>query len=176
MKTVAPFTIALVVTIVIVQDAPEAFSCSCSGPQPPNEAYSNSVAVFIGKVVSITSGDYARTVQFDAEMAWKGVSENQVVLTTGGSGASCGYDFEEGREYLVYAYGNPESLEAGLCGRTRPVLEAYTDLTYLGPGYVPVPGEPIVERTPDGSFLPFIGIGAIVAGVIAFIVLRKTRD
>lgn len=154
--------------------APEAFACSCTQPRPPSETFEQSTAVFAGKVTSIKSGDYSKTVQFDVEMAWKGISETPVTLTTAGSGASCGYEFEEGVGYLVYAYGK-ESLETGMCGRTQPFVDAYQDLAYLGAGYVPEPGQPVVEKRPDNQLLPFLGIGAAVAGAIALIALRNRR-
>lgn len=70
-------------------------------------------------------------------MAWKGVSEDSIMLRTADSGPMCGYPFEQGRDYLVYAYGDPEHLDTGLCGRTQPFEAAFSDLAYLGPGYIP---------------------------------------
>lgn len=152
-----------------------AFACSCAGPRPASEVYQNSDAVFVGKAIDIQSEGFLSTVRFTVEMAWKGVSDDNIILKTASSGAACGYGFEEGRDYLVYAYGSPESLETGLCGRTQPFAEAYADLAYLGPGYVPTPGEPIVEREPAGPLLTVLATGVAVAGTIVFVALRKYR-
>ncbi len=162
--------------VPLMFSTPEALACSCNAPRSPSEVFGNSGAVFTGKVVDVQSGDYSRTVQFDVDEAWKGVSQKTLTLTTAGSGASCGYDFEEGTRYLVYTDGGEESLQASLCSRTQPVADAYEDLAYLGEGYVPVAGQPVVEKAPPSPFLPFIGIGAVVAGVIAFFTLHKRRD
>jgi len=152
-----------------------AFACSCAGPRPASEAYQNSDAVFVGKVADIKPEGRFSMVQFDVGMAWKGVSEGTVSLGTADSGAMCGYDFEQGRDYLVYARGGPESLETGLCGRTQPFEVAFQDLAYLGPGYIPAPGQPIVEREPGGPWLTVLLVGVAAAGTVAFVALRKRR-
>lgn len=175
MKHIAILLIIVFDLVPVIFGAPKVFACSCSEPRSPSEAFQESTAVFTGKVINVRSDDYSRTVQFDVDRAWKGVSQRTSTLATAGSDASCGYDFKEGTSYVVYAHGSKESLEASLCSRTTPVADAYEDLAYLGEGYVPVAGQPVIEKTPSSPFLPFIGIGAIVAGVIAFITLRSRR-
>jgi hypothetical protein len=174
-------TIALIIAfgfLPVVFSAPKAFACSCS-TNPSNETFENSAAVFIGTVTGIEHssnntrlGSY--NVQFSVEEAWKGISDPQTTVITSDNDGTCGYDFQQGIKYLVYAYGSEESLQTGICNRTQPVADAYADLVYLGKGYVPVPGQPIVEKTP-GSLLPFIGIGAVVAAGIAFFTLQSRR-
>jgi hypothetical protein len=56
----------------------------------------------------------------------------QITIETGLGGGDCGYAFEQGVEYLVYAYRTPTGgLGTGICSRTRPVAEAEEDLKYL---------------------------------------------
>lgn len=56
-----------------------------------------------------------------------------VEAITGNSGAECGFPFEVGRSYLVYAFSNPKSnkLHASICSRTRLLSDASEDLEYL---------------------------------------------
>lgn len=163
--------------MVTLSNVPKAQACSCSGPRPPDEMFEKSTAVFAGTVVSIETGDYSRTVHFGVERAWKGVSARTLALTTAGSGASCGYDFDKGKEYVVYAHGSEESsLEASMCSRTQLLADAYDDLAYLGEGYIPAPGQPIVVKEPGDPFLPFIGIGVAVTAAIVLFTLRKSKQ
>jgi LPXTG-motif cell wall-anchored protein len=158
--------------------APPVFACSCVELVPPSEAYEESDAVFAGTVHDIEHGTGIYRIYFDAERAWKGISETPLMATTPDNDGLCGYDFQEGVEYLVYAYGK-ESLSAHICSRTQQLSTANEDLAYLGTGYVPVQGQPIIKTTPEASeqnyALPFIGIGAAIAGAIAFLTLRKRR-
>lgn len=178
-----PYRAAL--TIIIISAAllavPSAsdnrvFACSCDKPKPAGEVYQSSDAVFVGKAVDIKKEGGSSIVQFDVDMAWKGVSEDVVMLITADSGAMCGYDFEQGRDYLVYAHAGPKYVETGLCGRTQPFEGAFQDLAYLGPGYIPAPGQPIVEREPGGPWLMVLLVGIAATGTVAFVVLRKSRQ
>ena len=95
-------------------------------------------------------------------------------MTTAGSGASHGYDFQ-GAEYLVYAHG--KQLEIGLCGRTQPIADAYVDLTALGPGYIPMPSQPLQQVNEP---MMNAGIGLIVSAagaamVLAIITIHKKK-
>ncbi len=162
-------------SLAIFSEMPTAFACSCAGSTPPSEAFGESTAVFAGKVVSIESNNYSKTVHFDVERAWKGVTESAITITTGEGGGDCGYGFEEGKEYLVYAYGS-ESLTTGICGRTQPVMDAYVDLAALGPGYVP-PQSPLPLRdTANVGILALAATAcAAIVGMVAFVMIRQWR-
>lgn len=126
-----------------------ALACSCVPPPPPQEALAQSEAVFSGKVVSITTEEIPgaegtgllrrRAVVLEVASAWKGVSSLQITIRTAFDSAGCGYDFVEGERYLVYTYkaAEGESLETGLCNRTKALADANEDLVALGPGSLP---------------------------------------
>jgi hypothetical protein len=158
-------------------EVPKAHACSCVGSISPGEQFEKSTAVFAGKVADIEAGDYSNTVHFDVERAWKGVSTTTLALTTSGSSDSSGYDFEKGKEYVVYAYSSDESsLRTSTCSRTQLVAYAYDDLAYLGAGYTPAPGQPAtVAKEPGDPLLPFIGIGAAVTAAIVLFTRRKSK-
>jgi hypothetical protein len=171
--TLAIIIVSAALLVVPAASDNGAFACSCAGPRPASEVYQESDAVFVGKAVDIKSKDHFNIVQFDVDMAWKGVPEGTVLVKTAESSATCGYDFEQGQNYLVYAHNSSNYLSTGTCGRTQPFEGAFQDLAYLGPGYIPAPDQPIVEREPGGSWLSVLLVGIAAIGTVAFVVLRK---
>jgi hypothetical protein len=56
----------------------------------------------------------------------------QVAIFTGYSGADCGYPFEAGGTYVVYAFrARDGQLATTICSRTRPLPDAFEDVAYL---------------------------------------------
>ena len=59
-------------------------------------------------------------------------SAKEITIETGIGGGDCGYGFERGVEYVIYAFKKPNGrLSSGRCSPTRPVSDAAEDLTYL---------------------------------------------
>jgi hypothetical protein len=113
-------------------------ACSCAELKEPNEALADSTAVFVGRVTEIEMNQYSHEAIFEIREAWKGIeSDNPVAkITTGTSGDVCGYDFQEDKEYLVYAYGDTNHLATGICTRTMALDSAEYDLAALGPSTI----------------------------------------
>ena len=85
-------------------------ACLCVPTTSTDTEFSRSSAVFSGTVVSIKENDKKapyKTVLFEVAETWKGKQQGQIVVSTGFSEADCGFEFEEGREYLVYAHESP---------------------------------------------------------------------
>src|SRR5678816_2560454 len=126
-------------------------ACSCIGSQPTCQATWQAHAVFVGQVVGITDVQPAtrpdspaalfdrRRVSFKVSEVFRGDVGASVIIRTGLGGGDCGYAFEVGSSYLVYAHQVPTGeLTTGICSRTRPVSEAVDDLAYLrGPARQP---------------------------------------
>lgn len=120
-------------------------ACSCGDVGPPCQAFMSAKAVFAGRVVRVLNVDrkmtvgiesfvtWGRRAQFEVERAYKGIKAKTVELETGGGGGDCGYGFQEGKRYLVYAHGDKRTttLETNICTRTREVNMAADDLDYL---------------------------------------------
>ena len=81
---------------------------------------------------SISSADPV-TVEFDVIRVWKGPLRETLTVKTERMGISCGYEFKEGRRYIVYAYDG----YTGLCTRTAPAWLAVRDFAALGFGQNP---------------------------------------
>ncbi len=159
--------------------APErAYACSCAveagvtKQERIQEAFSRATAVFAGEVTgiedpppsSVASSADPVTVTFDVSEAWKGAGNGTREITTPMSGASCGYEFQSGEEYLVYA---PKNMEVWLCGETKPLSDARADLEVLG----------TADDTPKDASLPDTsGIAApyAVAGIASLALILAT--
>ena len=141
--------LALVAVSMATLLAPDvARACSCMAQEQP-EAFQQAASVFEGRVVSQehpTDPSGEVTVLLDVVRRWKGADAQQVQVITASNSAACGYNFEDGKSYLVYTNaptdeeGNPTAgLErVSLCSRTAPIENAGADLAAMGEGITPV--------------------------------------
>jgi len=123
-----------------------ATACSCSRTSV-TDAFARADVVFTGRVVSIRLGiplepDAISTadpvlITLDVSGYWKGPVGRVMTVTTRRSEMSCGFTFQTGRDYLVYADKGEAGLTTGLCERTSSVTKAADDLKSLGVARVP---------------------------------------
>ncbi len=136
---------SLVLTVLgVVFLLPDCASgCSCAmlpGSQKEivDGALADSEAVFSGEVVKIDrpspfkSSAALETDTFRVSEVWKGPEQRTLEVHTALIGASCGYPFKEGQEYLVYAYTGKQGLQTDLCSQNKPLSKAEADLALLG--------------------------------------------
>src|SRR5262249_20884902 len=120
------------------------YACTCVLPDPEkaeeqliSEAFYRATAVFEGKVKSIydfhtnNRRDSERRVTFVVTNAWKGLSSKEVLIVTGFGRGDCGYEFEVGKNYLVYAGGPPQALGTSICHRTSSISYAQKDIRII---------------------------------------------
>jgi len=118
--------------------------CSCVPPLPPEEEYARVDAVLKGTVfdISLTTPPDYLDVQVIVSGYWKGTVVPLMHVYTPLDEASCGFEFEIGTEYLIYAFDSTEpccpTVVTGICTRTRVLSSAQEDLDYLGDP-LPVP-------------------------------------
>jgi len=154
--------LALLVALLAIGQGAEA--CECSTTPDAASALSRDDAVFRGRVSSVRDrlGPARRTwywvkgwfsnrplhddsegylaccgleATLDVTGSWKGVSKQQVQVVTGRGAGDCGFVFERGVEYLVYARKlSSGDLATDICTRTKPLARAAEDLTILGDG------------------------------------------
>jgi hypothetical protein len=140
----ATFTVVIlaVYAIWLFADPGKTHACSCAVSGSPAEALDRADAVFAGEVVSVRVGrssllTYSSadpvSVKFNVSRVWKGPRSDTITIKTVRSEVSCGYEFEEGRKYVVYARNG----ETGLCSRTAGLENAVADLAALGEGWQP---------------------------------------
>ena len=108
---------------------------------------------------------------------WKGPKQQTVEIITGAdSGVGCGYPFEEGREYLVYAYGKQE-LKVDLCSETKLLSKAGADLAVLGNGEKPKDGGDALTDT--SGVVParaVLGMAGLAMAASFLVMVRLVRN
>jgi hypothetical protein len=153
-----------------------ALACSCAHPPPPEpNATINPVArvpdkdevVFEGTVTNaqlkgslfdtkpgeLFSADLDQDspymlVTFNVSRSYAGQQGKTVELKTGMGGGDCGYPFEVGKQYLVYAWKDESGkLSTGICSGTGLLEERKADLAALR-------GEPAVSPDADNPVPP----------------------
>jgi len=104
-----------------------------------------SAAVFTGMVVGfkwhITERDLGlpntkmmlRGAVLVPQSVWKGVMTDTMIVWTADTEGACGFPFEDGKEYLVFAsIRDSASFDTNLCAGTQPVEAASRYLELLG--------------------------------------------
>ncbi len=123
----------------------QVFACSCLQPQPVCEAFGSAKAVFVGEVIEGKSAERmsdmigAKTRDnsfvFKVSQNFFGAEEDKnITILTGFGFGDCGYPFQKGEKYLVYAYEHEGKLYTSICSRTRPaasVEDDFEELKYL---------------------------------------------
>lgn len=84
-------------------------------------------------------------VTFEVMHSYRGVQGPLVDVETGLGGGDCGFGFEIGRQYLVYADRTESGqLSTGICDATAPIEQSATNLAYLR-------GESVVAEKPTNQ-------------------------
>ena len=153
--TLSAFAVLFTVWSIVPPDA--AHGCSCVQPGSPIDELEQASTVFRGTVTSvreyqnlfsnIISSTDPTTVEFDAATVWKGDLPAAASFTTARLGGSCGFEFVEGQEYVVYSR---DGSTVNLCSRTREIERATEDLLALGRGRPPGAG-PASEAERDSE-------------------------
>jgi len=102
-------------------------------------------AVFVGRITSITDTVVAatpesRTFQWPIRMVvvrvdslWKGPEVDSLVIWTGMGGGDCGYQFQVGSSYLIFAMASDtRRLVTGICSLTQARSTADEHIRALG--------------------------------------------
>ena len=99
-------------------------ACSCIQNLDVPQAVDKSTRVFRGTVTAIERHDgMLERVVFQVSEHFKGSPATVVQVENHASGPMCGYPFQEGIEYVVYARGNDGGLQTSSCSRTTVTTE-----------------------------------------------------
>jgi hypothetical protein len=148
-------------------------------------ALAESSAVFSGEVVEVEEGPPTKMmgisglrssrVTLRASEVWKGPQRETLEVSTPKDGASCGFLFKEGQEYLVYASGG-QDLEVYLCSGTRPLSAANAHLAVLGDGERPMGGWVLSDTSGGVSAGAMVVMaGLVMAASLLVVVVRLVR-
>ena len=166
-----------VASLLLLCLSEHAAACTCAGSRSPCASFQATPVVFVGLVKSIKEetaeinrfGKIERvrtalTAHFVVEEGLKDIPNQEVDVVTGGGGGDCGYHFEAGERYLVYAYktegealGSSISrtvigprnssqkvgaLSTSICSRTQPLTQAQDDLDLI---HAVIKGQPLAR-------------------------------
>lgn len=110
----------------------KSLACRCMPSFSVEVSFEESSAVFSGEVIKkVQTPAYEYEVTFRILENYKGIKERKVLVYTGLDAATCGYAFEEGVKYLVYANRMNNKFYTNICTRTRPLSDAKEDLAIL---------------------------------------------
>lgn len=122
---------------VFISNEEKSYACSCAQPASVQSELKNKAAIFSGNVIEMKETNAGKTFLIEVDQIWKGPSQSQIMIKSAADSAGCGMEFIEGKNYLVYAYGEENDLETGLCERTALLSDATQDLNILGTGKEP---------------------------------------
>ena len=130
--------ILLFLPVLMLASVEMSYACSCLlSPEPLKKqvqgAFSSSDAVFSGEVIEIKASptnEYDVLVKLKINYVWKGESTREITIKTARDSSMCGYGFEVGKIYLVYAYGLKDDFSTTNCSRTA-TFSSKSDVKYL---------------------------------------------
>jgi hypothetical protein len=125
-----PLLLPAAILICLVSTQARLSACECVGPILPCLAMEQAQAVFVGQVTEIVNVDQttqrasplpiARRVSFKLTEVLRGDVPESVDVYTGLGGGDCGFKFDAGKTYLVYAHRAAMGpLTTGICARTK---------------------------------------------------------
>lgn len=135
-------TLALLWLALVPAVAPPACAaCDCA-QLAVEEAVADADAVFVGRVLGVNQlddeeGSTRTPAMLHVEEEMKGELPRAVLVFTAVTGSICGFYFEVGERYLIYAKSGPVSdapalLGTNICMRTRPLADvSEEELAYL---------------------------------------------
>lgn len=108
--------------------------CSCRVPRGgAAAARTDAMAVFEGDAIGLRRSGSANEAVLLVRRVWKGSLADSAVVATGLGGGDCGFAFQLGVRYLVYAFKGPGSeLRTSICTRTTQLDSAAADIVALG--------------------------------------------
>jgi len=105
-------------------------ACSCVAPNPICSAYWDTPAIFRGKVIELTPVSFTESqlknldgststvispgfirARFSVLETFRGQPQKEIAVLTNEQGSACGFSFENGGEYVVFAFTKEESDE-----------------------------------------------------------------
>lgn len=159
----------------MVGPAAPAHACSCAWDDGLRQI-AHADQIFTGEVTSQRDGRSSTmygpraAVSFAVDDVYKGPVARTAIVLAVRQTASCGYEFENGGRYLVYAVKDQEDpalLTTGLCTGTKLLAGAATAENALGQPREPVAGGPSVDDyTARPSKVLLVGGGVAVLAAV----------
>lgn len=172
------------ILLFIVLNNNQTFACSCMMNESPNISMEKAKSVFIWKVTKIEESsmvnnliDYRKNyVTFSVSSSIKWTSDNEITIVTAKDSATCWYNFEESKDYIVYTYWEEKIEEVSLCSRTAILTYAFDDLEILKDKIVNIEKTDVVETKKSFTEI-FISLLIIFISIFTIIfITRPIKD
>lgn len=174
----------LSILLFIVLNNNQTFACSCMMNESPNISMEKAKSVFIWKVSKIEESsivnnliDYRKNyVTFSVSSSIKWTSDNEITIVTAKDSATCWYNFEESKDYIVYTYWEEKIEEVSLCSRTALLTDAFYDLEILKDKIVNIEKTDVVETKKSFAEI-FISLLIIFISIFTIVfITRPIKD
>lgn len=119
----------------------KAYACSCAMFESYVDALETSSHVLDATVVAVKEKNQQQDldVTLSVTAVWKGEAEHEMHVVTSSNSASCGYAFEAGQRYAVFANEYDGELHVSLCSATSELFDDSPIFQELGqPKELPV--------------------------------------
>lgn len=170
-------SLTLLIVVVFYQPALTS-ACKCDVPDNATEALETATAVFKGEVIKLKEetidGEKYDVALISVSETWKGIEDSQVIVYT--DWTSCQFEFEEGKEYLLYPYKHNGKLKVINCGRSADINYAKGDLLELGEGNEPTNTVQLEDDFKNGKIGIIMSFVLLLIIASALIFLRRKRD
>jgi hypothetical protein len=147
---------ALIASVALLGSPPDCRPalCSCEEPGPVSQARAGKEIIFEGQVIETRDttiwraygpklrheSRHWRVIEFRIDRVWNGATGDTVRVLTGFGGGDCGYPFDKGNDYVVFAYlfedpgpaAGSGLLVAGICSHTTDGQDAAPIRAALG--------------------------------------------
>lgn len=125
------FTFAIAI-ILLSGNFQQILACSCLSERPVCEAFGDAKTVFVGEVIEGKSAEkLSDAIQqtgrspfvFKVKQSFLGTDvDKEIQIHTGSGFGDCGFPFQKGETYLIYAYRNKNgTLETSICTRSAHI-------------------------------------------------------
>ncbi len=121
--------LVLVAMFFTIGDVRVIYACTCAHRALAYELFQSDV-IFAGLVYSV-DWNLSTPITFAVSHVWKGPDTATLSLTTSPSEPSCGFKFQQGEKYLVFANYWKGQLSTGLCSGTKLLSQAQGDIYWL---------------------------------------------
>ena len=114
-----------------------AYACTCENKPALDESYQKSSLIFVGQVKAKAIHPLRQDkmeFRFSVTRKIKGFDEvngNTVLIYTPRDHEYCGFRFQEGQDYLVYADGTPANFNTTACSKTDILDKSLLDVQKL---------------------------------------------
>lgn len=171
--------VLLLISLSPLYTAQPAYACSCAQTFDVAGKMKYADTVFAGQMTNVrqtisSSEEQPLLYTFKVQQAWTDHVHEQTSVITSRDSASCGYVFEKGKSYLVYAHTQQGELKTDMCigNVVYDTAAAQTDLSQLGEPHELLPGN---NHILGGNRMNVAIAFLILLGLIAWIWLYRRR-